>query len=98
MTPPVIALGTTSTTESMRALVKLKTLLIPYSMKSALNQKRKPTTAPILIPAPMVGEPGRLPIPRVRSALYDSAPMAIAQSNIGSRGTPVAEPALKAYA
>jgi hypothetical protein len=64
----------------MRALVKFNTLLMPYNMKSAENQTRKPTTAAILIPVFFVGEPAQLLIAGVTSALYDSAPRPTAQS------------------
>jgi hypothetical protein len=77
-------------------VVKFPTLLMPYNMKSAVNQSRKLTIAPILIPAPMVKELARLPMTRVRSAPYERAPRATAQNSCDSRATPVADPAFMA--
>jgi phospholipid/cholesterol/gamma-HCH transport system ATP-binding protein len=62
ITPPAIVPGTSSRSGSTRVPVRFPTLLIPYSMKSAVNQRRKLTMAPIFIPVLTLDVPGVLPI------------------------------------
>jgi hypothetical protein len=62
-------------------------------MKSAVNQRRKLTTAPVVTPARVVKERAPLPTASVMSRPYDSIAVVTAQSSGCCRSTFVADPA-----